>query len=102
MSEIKVEDICIIEIGGDSCANCLAVLPEAIEIAKENGIGFISINVENEPQAIEKYEIERIPSIVLAYKGESFAKCSGYQPREILSLWVKAKIEERMKKGSDE
>lgn len=97
MSEINHKDICLIEIGGDFCANCLAVLPEAKEIAEENGVRFLRVDIDETPQAIEKYEIERIPSIVLTYKGESFAKCSGYQPREIFSLWVEAKIEEYAK-----
>lgn len=94
MSEINCENVCLVEIGGDGCANCLAVLPEAREIAKENGIAFRRIDIGDTPQAVEEYGVEKIPTIALTDGGKVFAKCSGYQPREILSLWVEAKIEE--------
>ena len=33
--------------------------------------------------------------IILVEDGEIFARCSGFQPEEILELWMDAKIEER-------
>ena len=44
--------------------------------------------------AAEKYNVVRVPTVVLEDDGVPFASCSGYQPAEILSLWVEAMLEE--------
>jgi thioredoxin-like negative regulator of GroEL len=44
---------------------------------------------------MEKWEIEKVPTILLMQDGEIFARCSGFQPEEILELWMDAKIAER-------
>ena len=84
----------IIEISGDSCANCHAMLPELNAVAQANGLTFERIDLENEPSAAEKYNVVRVPTVVLEDDGVPFASCSGYQPAEILSLWVEAMLEE--------
>ena len=87
----------LIEISGDSCASCHALLPGLNAVANENGIALERIDIETSPEAIEKYGVERIPTIVLADGEKIIAKCSGFQPEEILSLWVEAKLEEYSK-----
>ena len=44
---------------------------------------------------MEEWEIEKVPTILLMDDGEIFARCSGFQPEEILELWLDAKLEER-------
>ena len=46
---------------------------------------------------MEEWEVEKVPSILLMDDGEIFARCTGFQPEEILELWLDAKIEERKK-----
>lgn len=84
----------LIEISGDSCASCHALLPGLRSVAAANGIGFERIDVETSHECIKKYSVERIPSIILTDGDEIIASCSGYQPEEILSLWVEAKLED--------
>lgn len=87
----------LIEISGDSCANCHALMPQLSAIARDNNLEFERIDIETCPAAIEKYAIDRIPSVIIADGDEIIAKCSGYQPQEILELWVAAKIEDYVK-----
>ena len=43
---------------------------------------------------MEAWEVEKVPTILLMDDGEIFARCSGFQPEEILEMWLDAKIEE--------
>lgn len=99
--KVDYSDLRLIEISGDSCANCIAVMPVMRDLASELGMKFEKIDVEDNPEAAKAYKIDRIPSILLADGDEVFAKCSGYQPREILEIWIQAKAEEHMKNSSD-
>lgn len=83
----------LIEISGDGCAGCHALLPSLNAVAAEFGLAAERIDVESAPEAIEKFHVERIPTVVLADGDKIIAKCSGYQPEEILSLWVEAKLQ---------
>lgn len=83
---------CLIEVSGEGCDACLAVMPNCGEVAEKFGLKFVRISIEDDPEVVERYSVDRIPSIILAKDGVPFAKCSGYQPMEILELWVEAKI----------
>lgn len=83
---------CLIEIGGDSCAGCLAVMPNCVEIASRFGLKFVRLDVEDDAEQVAQFAIDRIPSIILWDGGKVIATCSGYQPQEILELWVEAKL----------
>ena len=87
----------IIEISGDSCASCHAMARQAYEVAKNLGMDFERIDIETSPEAVQKYDVARIPTVVICDGDEVIAKCSGYQPEEILSLWAEAKTEEYMR-----
>lgn len=83
---------CLIEITGEACDACLAVLPNCAEVAKRFNLKFVKISLDDCPEAAEKFSVDRIPSIVIAEDGRTVAKCSGFQPLEILELWVEAKL----------
>lgn len=94
MNSDNFEGLCLIEIGGDSCANCIAVMPVLSELAAQFGLKFVKINIEDNPQSAAAFKIDRIPSIILADDGKPFAQCSGYQPQEILEMWIEAKLDD--------
>lgn len=83
---------CLIEISGDGCDACLAVMPNCGQVAANAGLRFIKIDIQDCPEIVEKFGISKIPSIVLAEDGREIAKCAGFQPLEILELWVQAKL----------
>lgn len=101
MKEKSLNGLCLIEIGGDSCAGCLAVMSVASALAKQFGLNFVKIDIEEQPELAAGFSIDRIPAIILAEDGKPFAQCSGYQPQEILEYWIEAKLEqyEKSKKG---
>jgi len=89
-----------VEISGESCANCLTLMPILKEICDaRKDVKLVHIEADYSTTALmEEWEITKVPTILLVEDGEIFARCAGYQPEEILELWIDAKIEERTQK----
>ena len=89
---MKIE---ILEFSGESCANCFSLMPVVNGLAAARGIGVRHIEVSPEHAAeVSAYAIERVPTLLLLADGKEFARCTGYQPEEILEVWLDAKTEE--------
>lgn len=85
------------EISGESCANCLTLMPllKGLIEARED-IKLVHVEADFTTVGLmEEWEVEKVPTILLMDDGEIFARCSGFQPEEILEIWLDAKIEER-------
>lgn len=92
----ELKGICVIEFSGESCANCLSLMPVLHElVSKRDDARLVHIEVDNDTMdLVQMYEIEAVPSILITLDGEIKARCKGYQPEEILELWLDAKINE--------
>ena len=92
----QLKGICVIEISGESCANCLTLMPVLNSIvSKRTDCRLVNIEATEETSEIIKmFEVDRVPTILLCDDGEVFARAMGFQPEEILELWIDAKISE--------
>lgn len=92
----ELKGICVIEISGESCANCLSLMPVLNSImSQRDDSRLVHIEANNETtELMEHFEVLTAPTILITYNGEIKARCKGYQPEEILELWIDAKIEE--------
>ena len=92
-----LKGICCVEISGESCANCLTLMPILQEICDaRDDVRLVHVEADYSTTALmEAWDIVKVPTILLMDDGEIFARCAGYQPEEILELWLDAKIEER-------
>ena len=95
-----LQGLCCVEISGESCANCLTLMPILKElIDARNDIRLVHVEADyNTLPLMEVWEVEKVPTILLMDDGEIFARCSGFQPEEILEIWLDAKIEEQKAK----
>ncbi len=86
----------IIEFSGESCANCLTLMPILNKLAeKYDDVTLRHIELdEKSKDIIEKYEIDRVPTTMVLKDGKEITRCRGFQPEEILELWLDAKVEE--------
>jgi thioredoxin 2 len=96
----QLKGLCCVEISGESCANCLTLMPILEELcSSRNDIRLVHIEADYTTLALmEEWEVEKVPTILLMDDGEIFARCTGFQPEEILQLWLEAKIEEQKAK----
>ncbi len=96
----QLKGISVIEISGESCANCLSLMPVLNSIvSKRTDCRLVNIEATEETSEIIKmFEVDRVPTILLCDDGEVFARATGFQPEEILELWIDAKISEHFNK----
>ena len=95
-----LQGLCVVEISGESCANCLTLMPILKELCDaRDDVRLVHVEADYSTLPLmEAWEVEKVPTILLVEDGEIFARCTGYQPEEILELWLDAKIEEQKAK----
>jgi thioredoxin-like negative regulator of GroEL len=93
----RLQGLCVVEISGESCANCLTLMPLLETLcSSRNDVKLVHVEADySTVELMEEWGVEKVPTILLTDDGEIFARCSGYQPEEILEIWLDAKIEER-------
>ena len=96
----ELKGLCCVEISGESCANCLTLMPILHGLCdKRDDVRLVHVEADFTTVALmEAWEVEKVPTILLMDDGEIFARCSGFQPEEILEIWLDAKIEEQKSK----
>ena len=93
----QLTGLCCVEISGESCANCLTLMPILKDICQQRGdVRLVHVEADYTTlELMETWEVEKVPTILLMDDGEIFARCSGFQPEEILQLWIDAKMDAR-------
>lgn len=88
-------EISLLEVSGESCANCLTLLPVVNRLAAARGwkVEHLEANEQN-AQRVSALGIDRVPTLIVLKDGAEAARCTGYQPEEILELWLDAKTQE--------
>ncbi|MBQ8284368.1 MAG: thioredoxin family protein [Clostridia bacterium] len=91
------QGLCCVEVSGESCANCITLMPILKELCDARGdVRLVHVEADYDTLSLmEEWDVEKVPTILLMDEGEIFARCAGFQPEEILELWLDAKIEER-------
>lgn len=95
----ELKGVCVVEFSGESCANCLSLMPILNRLVKaRNDARLVHIEVDNNTMdLVELFKIEAVPTILVTKDGEIVARCKGFQPEEILEVWLDAKIEDAKK-----
>lgn len=92
----RLQGLCCVEVSGESCANCLTLMPVLQSLIDARGdIRLVHVEADFQTtELMEEWEVSRVPTVLLMDDGEIFARFSGFQPEEILEIWLDAKIEE--------
>lgn len=92
----ELKGICVVEISGESCANCLSLMPILANlVGSRDDARLVHIEASEETAPLLQHlEILTAPTILVMEDGVERARCKGFQPEEILELWLDAKIEE--------
>lgn len=90
----------VIEFSGESCANCYSLMPILYSLVSSyDDVDLKHIEVSEESmEVVTKYEIDRVPTILILKDEVEVGRCRGYQPEEILAIWLDSKIEDARKK----
>ena len=94
--EEVLKGISVVEVSGEGCANCISLLPVVNKLVGSRTdckLHHIELTEEVLP-LVEKFGVQAVPTILILNDQEVYAKCRGYQPEEILEIWLDTKIEE--------
>lgn len=88
--------ISVVEVSGESCANCLSLMPILHRLVSERDDAELHHIEASEDTVcmLQAFGVEAVPTVLVLYNDVVYAKCRGYQPEEILEIWLDAKIEE--------
>lgn len=91
-----LKGITVIEVSGESCANCLSLMPILYKLVSNiDGVELHHIEASEETVGLlDTFNVEAVPTILVMNGDKVHAKCKGFQPEEILDLWLEAKINE--------
>ena len=91
----ELKGISVIEISGESCANCLTLMPILNDlISKRDDCKLHHLEADIDTlDLIEAFDVQSVPTILVMKDDYIIARCIGYQPEEILKLWLDDKIE---------
>lgn len=92
----QLQGLCCVEISGESCANCLTLMPILQRLVGERtDIKLVHVEADYATVSLmEEWDVVKVPTILLTDGEKIFARCAGFQPEEILEIWLDAKIEE--------
>ncbi len=81
------------------CVPCLTLSPILEKIAKdfEDKITFVKVDLDTAPATAQKYQIDRIPRVILFKNGEPINDFVGLQPEFAIKQW----LENVLKEGGD-
>lgn len=84
----------IVLVTGEGCSGCDALEPVARKTASDKGVPLRRIEANASGAAeIARLKVERVPTLLVMDGEKEIARCCGYQPEEILSLWLDAKLQ---------
>lgn len=93
---LQQEPFCLVLISGDGCANCSTMTP-IVNRMKDKfldlSVHFVDIDKHNY-KINEYYGVEVVPTLLFLYEGALISKVSGYQPEEILEIYIECKMGE--------
>ena len=77
------------------CKPCLMVAPILDELAEKYGgqVGFVKMDVDQNPKTAARYGIMSIPALIIFKKGEPVSHIVGFRPKEELKRILDATLD---------
>jgi thioredoxin 1 len=91
---IKGEEPVLIDFYTDWCPPCKLLSPIIEEMEKEfEGRVIVSkMNIDENPITANKFQIDRIPTVILFSKGEIKSSFIGFKDKEDIMGWINSNI----------
>ncbi len=94
-----LKGVCVVEVSGESCANCLTLMPILDRLVSPRKDVKL-VHIEADPTTvdlIQRFEVRQAPTILITKDGKVVERVVGFQPEEILEVWLDDKLETLLK-----
>lgn len=79
----------LVDFNADWCGPCKMLAPILEDIASKNeNVKIVSINIDDEDELSEKYNVSSIPCLVLFKDGEEVNRSVGLKPQEEIENFI--------------
>ncbi len=85
----KDKPLALIDFWASWCGPCRMLTPVLEELHKDTGLAIGKVNVDEEEEISEAFNISSIPTLFLFKNGNLVDKRVGYIPLEELKSWIK-------------
>ncbi|MFN7177481.1 MAG: thioredoxin [Thermaurantiacus sp.] len=84
----------LVDFWAEWCGPCRMIAPALEEISDElaGRVTIVKLNIDEEPEAAEKFGIRSIPTMLLFKDGEVVASKLGAEPKSALKAWLEKAI----------
>ncbi|MXR50798.1 conjugal transfer protein TraF [Halovenus sp. WSH3] len=84
----------LVEFYTNGCGLCQSMEPVVGNVGRELGIDIGFVNPRDDPPLIERFDVRRVPLLVLFVDGEPVARRDdGFVPGEELAAWIREESE---------
>lgn len=90
----KAEKPVLVDFFASWCQPCAILAPVLEKITKDLEGKFIlaKVNLDNIPLSAQKFDVDRIPTVILFRKGEPIASLVGLHPEALIKEWLEENL----------
>ena len=83
---IKETKTVVVDFNADWCGPCRMLAPVIEQLAAENeNVKFVSVNIDDNEDLAERYDVRSIPCIVVLKDGNEINRSIGYKPKAAIA-----------------
>lgn len=92
--EVKQQSVAIIDFSATWCGPCKMLAPVLEEVSNqlEGKVAFYNVDVDDNPELAEAFNITNIPALVLLKNGEQADMKVGFSPKDGILSFINAQL----------
>ena len=96
LSEVTATGLTLVDFWADWCGPCHMLEPvlEELEEDFDGKVEFASLDVEEQQDLAQEYNVMSIPTLILFKDGVAKEKITGYKPKKTLNQYLAQKVQE--------
>lgn len=93
-AEVKEKELAVIDFSATWCGPCKMLAPVLEEVSEElaGSVAFYNIDVDENPNLAQQYNITSIPALVVLKNGDKKDVQVGFQPKEAIISFIESHI----------